>query len=84
MWSTAISQDGEQIFVPPTDAGGVGIFVIEFSQNTKLEKNYYLPAKKLTFHFIALESKEENLYLLVDISSDDNFFDSYNDHSFDW
>ena len=63
----AISQNGERVFVAPTDADEVGVFVIEFSQNTKLEKNYYLSAGNLTPRGIALDSDEENLYLLVNI-----------------
>ena len=63
--STAISQNGERVFVAPTDADEVGVFVVEFSQNTKLEKNYYLSAGNLASRGIALDSDEENLYLLV-------------------
>ena len=81
--STAISQNGERVFVAPTDADEVGVFVIEFSQNTKLEKNYYLSAGNLTSRGIALDSDEENLYLLVNIPGDDDSFEPYNDHSYD-
>ena len=81
--STAISQNGERVFVAPTDADEVGVFVIEFSQNTKLEKNYYLSAGNLTARGIALDSDEENLYLLVNIPGDDDSFEPYNDHSYD-
>ena len=81
--STAISQNGERVFVAPTDADEVGVFVIEFSQNTKLEKNYYLSAGNLASRGIALDSDEENLYLLVNIPGDDDSFEPYNDHSYD-
>ena len=81
--STAISQDGERIFVAPTNADEIGVFIIEFSQDTKLEKNYYLSAGNLTARGIVLDSSEKYLYLLVNIPGDDDSFEPYNDYSFD-
>ena len=81
--ATAISQNGERIFVAPTNADEIGVFIIEFSQDTKLEENYYLSAGNLTARGIVLDSSEKYLYLLVNIPGDDDSFEPYNDYSFD-
>ena len=61
----------------------MGVFIIEFSQETKLENNYYLSAGNLTARGIALDTNEEYLYILVNIPGDDDSFEPYNDYSFD-
>jgi len=81
--AAATSQNGERIFTAPTDADEMGVFIIEFSQETKLENNYYLSAGNLTARGIALDTNEEYLYILVNIPGDDDSFEPYNDYSFD-
>tara|TARA_X000000950_G_scaffold88447_1_gene111301 strand:- start:880 stop:1938 length:1059 start_codon:yes stop_codon:yes gene_type:complete len=81
--ATAISQNGERVFAAPMDADEIGVFIIEFSQETKLEKNYYLSAGNLTARGIILDANETFLYLLVNIPGDDDSFEPYNDYSFD-
>jgi len=81
--ATAISQDGERIFVAPTDADEMGVFIVEFSQNTKLENNYYLSAGNLAARGMVLDTNQEYLYILVNIPGDDDSFEPYNDYSFD-
>ena len=81
--SAAISQNGDRVFVAPTDADEAGVFIIEFSQSTKLEESYYLSAGNLAPRGLALDQDEENLYLLVNIPGDDDSFEPYNDYSYD-
>ena len=81
--AAAISQNGDRVFAAPMDADEIGVFIIEFSQETKLEKNYYLSAGNLTSRGIILDANEEFLYSLVNIPGDDDSFEPYNDYSFD-
>jgi len=81
--AVAITEDGNRIFAAPTDSDEIGVFVIEFSQNTKLETNYYLSAGNLAKRGIIIDPGEKYIYSLVNIPGDDNSFEPYNDFSFD-
>jgi hypothetical protein len=75
--------DGQRVFTAPTDADEMGVFVIEFDQETKLESNYYLSAGNLTDRGLILDPQSQFLYILVNIPGDDDSFEPYNDYSFD-
>ena len=81
--AVAITEDGNRVFAAPTNSDEVGVFVIEFSQNTKLETNYYLSAGNLAKRGITIDPGEKYIYSLVNIPGDDNSFEPYNDFSFD-
>ncbi|MBT3502879.1 MAG: hypothetical protein HOM78_01325 [Candidatus Marinimicrobia bacterium] len=81
--AVAVSNNGSRIFTAPTDADKIGVFIIEFDQETKLESKYYLSAGNLTHRGLVIDSNAENLYILVNIPGDDNSFEPYNDFSFD-
>ncbi len=81
--AVAITEDGNRVFAAPTDSDEIGVFVIEFSQNTKLETNYYLSAGNLAKRGIIIDPGEKYIYSLVNIPGDDNSFEPYNDFSFD-
>ncbi len=77
------SQNGERVFIAPTDADPMGIFVVEFNGDTKLENNYYLAAGNLLKRGIVLSPDEQYIYILVDTPGDNDSFEPYNNHSFD-
>ena len=81
--AVAVSMDGQRVFTAPTDADEMGVFVIEFDQQTKLESNYFLSAGNLTDRGLILDSQNQFLYILVNIPGDDDSFEPYNDYSFD-
>ncbi|MDP7273733.1 MAG: hypothetical protein QGI47_08890 [Candidatus Marinimicrobia bacterium] len=81
--AVAVSMDGQRVFTAPTDADEMGVFVIEFDQETKLESNYYLSAGNLTDRGLILDPQSQFLYILVNIPGDDDSFEPYNDYSFD-
>ena len=81
--AVTITPDGERIFAAPKDSDEIGVFIIEFSQNTKLETNYYLSAGNLSKRGICIDPNEKYLYTLVNIPGDDDSFEPYNDFSFD-
>ncbi len=78
-----ITPDGDRIFAAPKDSDEIGVFIIEFSQNTKLETNYYLSAGNLAKRGICVDPNEKYIYTLVNIPGDDDSFEPYNDFSFD-
>ena len=81
--AVAISENGERVFTAPTDADEIGVFVIEFDQETKLESNYYLSAGNLTARGLTIDPQSKYIYSLVNIPGDDDSFEPYNDYSFD-
>ena len=38
--ATSVSKDGNRIFIAPQDADEIGVFIIEFDHETKLEKKF--------------------------------------------
>ena len=81
--AVAVSNNGERVFTAPTDADEIGVFIIEFDQESKLESHYYLSAGNLTDRGLIVDSNNENLFILVNIPGDDDSFEPYNDYSFD-
>ena len=81
--ATSVSKDGNRIFIAPQDADEIGVFIIEFDHETKLEKKYYLSAGNLTKRGLILDTDSGYLYALVHIPGDDNSFEPYNNHLFD-
>ena len=81
--AVAVSENGERVFTAPTDADEIGVFIIEFDQETKLESNYYLSAGNLTGRGLSIDKQGQYLYSLVNIPGDDDSFEPYNDFSFD-
>jgi len=79
----SVSQNGEKVFIAPTDADPMGIFVVEFDGNTKLEQNYYLAAGNLLRRGIVLSPDEKYIFVLVDTPGDNDSFEPYNSNSFD-
>ncbi|MBT3589941.1 MAG: beta-propeller fold lactonase family protein [Candidatus Marinimicrobia bacterium] len=79
----SVTQNGEKVFIAPMDADPMGIFVVEFDAETKLEKNYYLSAGNLTRRGILLSPDEKSFYVLVDTPGDNDSFEPYNSNSFD-
>ena len=81
--AVAVSNNGNRVFTAPTDADEIGVIIIEFDQESKLESYYYLSAGNLTDRGLVVDSNDENLYILVNIPGDDDSFEPYNDYSFD-
>jgi len=81
--AVAVSADGNRVFTAPTDSDEMGVFIIEFDKQSKLESKYYLTAGNLTDRGLILDPKSESLYILVNIPGDDDSFEPYNDYSFD-
>ena len=81
--AVAVSNNGNRVFTAPTDADEIGVFIIEFDQESKLESYYYLSAGNLTDRGLVVDSNDQNLYILVNIPGDDDSFEPYNDYSFD-
>ena len=79
----AVSQDGSRVFIAPTDADEIGVFVVEFDQSTKLEEKYYLAGGNLTDRGILVDASGNFIYVLIDSPGDDDSFEPYNDYSFD-
>ena len=81
--AVGVSEDGNRVFIAPTDADDIGVFVIEFDYETKLETNYYLSAGNLTRRGLLLHTGSSYIYTLVNIPGDDNSFEPYNNYLFD-
>ena len=79
----AVSQDGSRVFIAPTDADEIGVFVVEFDQSTKLEEKYYLAGGNLTDRGILVNASGNFIYVLIDSPGDNDSFEPYNDYSFD-
>jgi len=81
--AVAIDPIQERVFIAPTDSDKIGVFIVEFDQQTKLEQNYYLSAGNLTDRGLVVNSNGSELFLLVNIPGDDDSFEPYNNFSFD-
>ena len=81
--AVAIDPTQERVFTAPTDSDKIGVFIVEFDQQTKLEQNYYLSAGNLTDRGLVVNSNGSALFLLVNIPGDDDSFEPYNNFSFD-
>jgi len=81
--AVGVSGDGNRIFIAPTDADDIGVFIIEFNYETKLESNYYLSAGNLTKRGLVLHTESSYIYTLVNIPGDDNSFEPYNNYLYD-
>lgn len=81
--AVAIDPNQERVFAAPTDSDKIGVFVVEFDQQSKLEQNYYLSAGNLSDRGLVINTNGNHLYLLVNIPGDDNSFEPYNNFSFD-
>ena len=81
--AVGVSEDGNRVFIAPTDADDIGVFIIEFDNQTKLESNYYLSAGNLTKRGLVLHTETSYIYTLVNIPGDDNSFEPYNNYLYD-
>ena len=72
-----------KIFTAPKDADESGVFVVEFDQSTKLEKNYYLSAGNLSSRGIVVDPNGEYIYVLINSPGDNDSTEPYNNFSFD-
>ena len=81
--AVGVSKDGDRVFIAPTDADNIGVFIIEFDCETKLESNYYLSAGNLTKRGLVLHTESSYVYTLVNIPGDDNSFEPYNNYLYD-
>jgi len=75
--------DGSSLFFSPSKADGAGTFVIEFDNQSYLQRNYYLTAGKLSAGAIAVDPAGDYIFVAVDDLADNSNDEPYSGNSFD-
>ncbi len=81
--AVAATPDGTSLFFSPSKADGAGTFVIEFDNETFLQRNYYLTAGKLSTGAITINPSGNFILVAVDDLADNSNDEPYSGNSFD-
>ncbi|NOZ08886.1 MAG: hypothetical protein GXO91_08455 [FCB group bacterium] len=81
--AAAATPDGTSLFFSPSKADGAGTFVIEFDNETYLQRNYYLAAGKLSTGAITVDPSGTYIFVAVDDLADNSNDEPYSGNSFD-